>query len=109
MVTLRRIGVQSAGRVGFWLGVATSIANLTIGLIYLFIVFGVPPTVVLAELWKDIAISIPISGAVTGLAMALFASLYNMKGAFGGLELEFDMSATASEEKRKNGDSETSD
>jgi hypothetical protein len=103
MIKLRRIGVQAAGRVGFWLGIATSSANIIASLIFLFVVMGIPPTKLPLELWKQVAFSIAITGAVTALAMSLFASIYNLNGMFGGLELEFDMSDTPFE-KQKHGD-----
>lgn len=108
MITLRRIGVQSAGRVGFWLGIATAAANIIVALVMLFIQLGIPPTSLPPEIWQQIGLGILISGIVTALAMGLFAFLYNMNGAFGGLELEFDM-PDAPDDKRKNGESEEDD
>jgi hypothetical protein len=105
IVKLSRIGVGSAARSGFWLGVATSIANVIVGLIFLFVVHGIPPTQLPPEIWKQVAFSIMISGAVTALAMRLFALIYNSGNIFGGLELEFEMPDTP-DEKRKNGEDE---
>ena len=108
MLTLRRIGIQSAGRVGFWLGVVTSVANIIVALVMLYVQLGIPPTGIPPEIWQQIGLSIFLSGIVTALAMGLFAFLFNMSGLFGGLELEFDMPDSPNE-KRKNEDFEGSD
>jgi hypothetical protein len=108
MITLRKIGVQSAWRIGFLLGVATTIANVIGFFVILFVRQGIPPTVFPAEVWMEIALGVLISGIITALAMGLFAALYNMNGLFGSLKLEFDMPDSPSE-KRKNGEDETAD
>lgn len=108
MVKLSRIGVNSAGRVGFWLGVATIVANIIAGLIFLFVVHGIPPTMIPLDVWKDIAIQVILTGSVTSLAMGLFAVIYNSGNFFGGLELEFE-SPDALTEKPKNGEDESDD
>lgn len=106
MVKLSKIGVNSASRVGFWLGVATVVANVIAGLIFLFVVEGIPPTQIPIEIWKQVAFSILITGCVTSMTMSLFAFLYNLNGSlFGGLELEFE-SPDSFNDKRKNGEDE---
>lgn len=100
MITLRRIGVFSAGRVGFLFGLATGIVHLGIG-ITLFILGGGSLAEIPLELWRLLAMSIVMSSLVLAGVMTMFAFLYNISPGSGGLKLEFDMQG-ASITKRKN-------
>lgn len=109
MVKLRRIGVRSAGRFGFWFGVAASLSQIIIALIILFFVYGVPPTAIPLDAWLRVASSIFIGGLATAFSMTVFSFIYNWSAnSFGGLELDFEM-PSAPVEKRKNGDFEDDD
>lgn len=105
MVTLRRIGVQSAGRFGFFIGMTTSIANFTFFFFMLFVVHGVPISVLPPDIWREIGLSIFFSSTVMSFAVGMFAFLYNMSPSIGGLQLEFDM-PDSPRSKRKNDDSD---
>lgn len=100
MITLRRIGVFSAARVGFLFGLATGIVHLIIG-VTMFILGGGSLAEIPMELWRLLAFSILISSFVLAGVVFMFAFLYNISPGLGGLKLEFDMQG-ASVEKRKN-------
>jgi len=104
MVTLRRIGVQSAGRMGFWLGIAFATINISIILIFLLLVARVPLAAFGLNFWVRVALSISLAGVQGAFTWGMFAFVYNMAAnAGGGLELEFDMPGTSTNgEKRKN-------
>ncbi|MEO1290408.1 MAG: hypothetical protein AAFV93_21900 [Chloroflexota bacterium] len=104
MVTLRRIGIFSAGRVGFFFGVATSIMNVAFAIFWLVVVQGVPISVLPPDIWGQIAFNILISSFVVSLGMGAFAFLYNLSPGFGGLKLEFEMHDGGISPKRKNDD-----
>lgn len=99
MVTLRRIGVASAGRVAFLFGFATSFVNILFALFMLVFIQGVPISVLPPEIWMQIAINILLSSLVMAFGTGLFALLYNLGS--GGLQLEFEMQG-APGEKPKN-------
>lgn len=101
MVTLRRIGVVSAGRVGFWMGLATSFVNFVV--ILMFLVYNdIPVWEFPPEIWYQIGLQILISSIIMSFAVGMFAFLYNLnKNVFGGLKLEFEMPNNR-DEKRKN-------
>lgn len=101
MVTLRRIGVRSAGRVGFFMGMATSVANFAFFLFVVIVIYGVPISVIDSDLWRQIGLSILISSMVTSFAFGMFAFFYNLSPSIGGLQLEFDI-PDAPRPKRKN-------
>ena len=103
MVNLRRIGVRSAGRVGFWLGVAMSTTQLLIFLVFFLVIIGGSPTVLGGEFWSRVIISIGVSGFASAFSAGMFAFIYNMNTRiFGGLQLEFeDVDTPPAEEKRK--------
>lgn len=101
MVTLRRIGIVSAGRVGFFFALATSIANVAFALFWLVVINGVPISVLPPDIWFQIALNVFLSSLVMALGVCLFAFLYNLNVGTGGLQLEFD-TPTAYASKRKN-------
>ena len=100
MITLRRIGVFSAARVGFLFGLATGIVHLMIG-ITMFMFSGGSLAEIPTEVWRFLAFSILMSSFVLATVVFMFAFLYNLSSGMGGLKLEFDMQG-ASVEKRKN-------
>lgn len=101
MVTLRRIGIRSAGRVGFFMGMATSVANFAFFLFLIVVVHGVPISLLGPDLWQQIGLSILISSVIMSFAFGMFAFIYNLAPSIGGLQLEFDM-PDAPRPKRKN-------
>ncbi len=98
MITLRRIGVFSAARVGFIFGLASGIFYLVVG-ITMFIISGGSLTDLPPGIWGFIAFNILISSLMLGGVVLMFAFLYNT--GLGGLKLEFDSGASYVE-KRKN-------
>lgn len=106
MVTLRRIGVVSAGRVGFWVGVAVMLTIIMLSLL-LAATFGNLP---LRSLGLDFLIRVAFSLMMSGIQFAflfgMLAFIYNRAASVGGgIELDFDMpGATGS--KRKNGETD---
>ena len=106
MVTLRRIGLWSAARVGFWFSVASNLVFLFIGLI-LMILNNVPVTQLPLDFWIRLLIIITLNGFFSSLSTVIMAFLYNrIAKTFGGIELEFEMPDGVTE-KRKNGTSRT--
>jgi hypothetical protein len=106
MVTLRRIGLRSAARVGFWFSVATNIFFLLIGAI-IMIMNGVPVLQQPPEFWIRLVIMLTLNGLFSSLSTVIMAFLYNViANAFGGIQLEFEM-PDAVVNKRKNGTSRT--
>ena len=103
MVTLRRIGVGSAFRVGFLFALATSVVNIAFAIFWLVFINGVPLSVLPPEIWGQLAFNIALSSLVMALGIGFFALMYNL--GFGGLKLEFDVPSTPAE-KRKNDDFE---
>lgn len=101
MVTLRRIGVRSAGRAGFFMGLATSVTNFAFFLFLLVIVHGVPISVIDSDMWRQIGLSCLLSSLIMSFAVGMFAFIYNIAPSIGGLQLEFDM-PDAPSSKRKN-------
>jgi|GEM_PF-4521727 len=99
MVTLRRIGVVSAGRVAFFFGFATTIVNIAFALFMIVVVQGVPISVFPPDIWFQLALNILLSSAIMAVGAGLFAFLYNLNSGIGGLKLEFEMQGG---EKRKN-------
>lgn len=108
MVTLRRIGVRSAGNLGFWFGVAFGVINFVFFLIILLFVFGVPLRELPSELWVRVAIGLVLGGLQTAFSFGMMAFIYNrISGNFGGLQLEFSAPiAPAPQEKAKTGDAD---
>ncbi|MGB7339197.1 MAG: hypothetical protein WBC91_09920 [Phototrophicaceae bacterium] len=104
MVTLKRIGVSSAGRVGFFFSLITTLVHFSVWLFTLIVIEGVPISVIPAELWRQIAINILINCLVSGVAFACFALVYNWMPNT-GLQLEFEVHPTSTE-KRKNDDAD---
>lgn len=104
MVTLRRVGLMSAGRMGFWLGMAFAIVQSTIFIVFL-VALGVPFNKLPPDFWWQLGIGILFSSVSAALSYGTFAFLYNMTASmFGGLKLEFDtLDTPAAQEKRKNG------
>lgn len=100
MVTLKRIGMGSALRVGFFFSLITTVVQLSFWLFRIIVLEGVPISVIPAEFWSELAINILINCAVTGVGIGIFAFIYNNFG-IGGLQLEFEMHNTPNE-KRKN-------
>lgn len=102
MVTLKRVGLRSAGRVGFWLGVAFAIVNFTIFLFFLLVIAGIPLNLLDVQFWLRVALSLFFSGLNSAISFGIMAFFYNwVSKSFGGLELEFD-SLDMPTEKRKN-------
>lgn len=103
MVTLRRIGVRSAGRVGFWLGVALATVNIVVVLLFLLIVVQQNPP---ASFFVRALVFTFFSGVQSALMLGMMAFVYNLIARnYGGLELDFDMPGQGSDgEKRKNDD-----
>lgn len=103
MVTLRRVGLVSAGRVGFWFSVATNMAFLMFALV-IMIMNDFPITRLPPEFWIKLAIMMTINGLISSFSAGMTAFIYNMiSKSFGGLQLEFEMPDTVTE-KRKNGE-----
>ncbi|MEL6406009.1 MAG: hypothetical protein AAFR81_16685 [Chloroflexota bacterium] len=103
MVTLKRIGIISAGRVGFWMGVALSVTQLIFLLFFLTIIADISLTDLPFLFWQQMFIGLLFSGAITAFSVGMYAFIYNMNAnRFGGLELEFEVMDTPSEPKRKN-------
>lgn len=103
MVILRRIGVRSAGKVGFWLGVTLATINVVIFFIFLaFVLQKMPP----AEFFVRAIVFTFFTGVQTALILGGVAFLYNIIARnHGGLELDFEMpSPPTNGEKRKNDD-----
>ena len=106
MVTLRRVGLRSAARVGFWISVATNIVFLLIGAV-IMIMNGVPILRQPPEFWVRLIIMLALNGVFSALSTFITAYLYNIVArTFGGLELEFEM-MDGVVTKRKNGTSRT--
>ncbi len=104
MVTLRRIGVRSAGRLGFWLGAALSITQLTIFLIFLIIFARIPLNELGLDFWLRLVQVVILSAANSAFTFGMMAYLYNVVSRrYGGLELEFEPGDTP-DKKRKNDD-----
>ncbi|MDQ7027676.1 MAG: hypothetical protein Q9P01_18930 [Anaerolineae bacterium] len=103
MVTLRRVGLRSAGRVGFWFSVATNMAFLMFALV-MAIINDFPVTRLPLEFWLKMAIMMAINGLFSSFSAGMTAFLYNIVSkSFGGLQLEFEMPDSVSN-KRKNGE-----
>jgi hypothetical protein len=103
MVTLKRIGLRSAARVGFWFSVATNVVFLFITFIIL-IMNNVPVTRLPPEFWIKLVISLILNGLFSSLSAMVMAFIYNrISRSFGGLQLEFEM-ADVVVNKRKNGE-----
>ncbi len=104
MVTLRRIGVRSAGRLGFWLGMALSITQLAIFLLVLIFLARVPLTELKLDFWLRLVQVVVFSALNAAFTFGMFAYLYNLVArSWGGLELEFDPQEPK-QDKRKNDD-----
>lgn len=104
MVTLRRIGVRSAGRIGFWLGMALSITQLAIFLVFIFIVGQVSLTDLGLDFWLSLLQVVILSAANSAFTFGMMAYLYNLVSRrYGGLQLEFEPGDTPAN-KRKNDD-----
>jgi hypothetical protein len=102
MVTLRRVGLMSAARVGFWFSVVTNLIFLTIGFV-IMILNNVPVTRLPPEMWMQLAIIITLNGLVSSFSAMATAFIYNLIAkSFGGIQMEFEMPDTMTE-KRKNG------
>jgi hypothetical protein len=106
MMRLRRIGVFSAGRFGFWLGLALTLAEIIVAL-FMLAMNGIPPTALPPEIWGQIAWFIFVTALIMAFSVFVFALIYNWStDIFGGLELEFEM-ARPSEEMLHNSDGTT--
>ena len=106
MVTLRRIGLRSAARVGFWFSVATNIFFLLIGAI-IMIMNGVPVLHQPIEFWIRLVLMLALNGLFSSFSTVIMAFLYNVIArSFGGVELEFEAMDSVIN-KRKNGTSRT--
>jgi flagellar biosynthesis protein FliQ len=104
MVTLRRIGVRSAGRLGFWLGMALSITQLVIFLLILIFLARVPLSELGLDFWLRLLQVVLFSALNSAFTFGMFAYLYNLiSRSYGGLELEFEP-ISPQETKRKNDD-----
>jgi len=110
MVTLKRIGVVSAGRIGFWMGVALSITQLFFLLFFLTVVGEVSLKDIPFIFWQRMLIGMLFSATFTAISVGTYAFIYNLNAErFGGLELEFEVMDTPSEPKRKNSTPPASD
>ncbi|MCA9915029.1 MAG: hypothetical protein KC496_16860 [Anaerolineae bacterium] len=104
MVTLRRIGVRSAGRIGFWLGMALSITQLAIFLFFVLVFAGIPLHELGLDFWLRLVQVVLLSAANSAFTFGMMAYLYNVVSRrYGGLQLEFEPGDTP-ENKRKNDD-----
>lgn len=101
MVTLKRIGVMSAGRVGFFFGLTTSVMSVVFAITWAVIFDNLPLEVLTPELLAFIGRNILIGSFATSLGFGFFAFVYNM--GFGNLQIEFEMPDTP-DDKPKNGD-----
>jgi hypothetical protein len=112
MVTLKRVGVKSAGLIGFWLGAALTITQITIFILMFTLSSSAPPEFLLRlDFWVAI-LRIIISVALqTAVFFGASAYIYNLISKWhGGLKLEFETLPVA--RKRKNdeiADDETGD
>lgn len=103
MVILKRIGVVSAGRIGFWMGIAGSLTQLVIFLFFLTIVGNVSITDIPFVAWQRIFFSTLIGGFITAFSVGAYAYVYNLNAdRFGGLELEFEPVDSPRTPKAKN-------
>lgn len=104
MVTLRRIGIRSAGRLGFWVGVALAITLLTFILSLAFFLGGLRLTELGLDFWLEALRYVVTNGLSTAFTFGMFSFIYNLiSKTWGGLELEFEPIPTQTE-KRKNDD-----
>ncbi len=104
MVTLKRVGVKSAGMIGFWLGAALTITQIT----FFILIFtlespGLPDFLRRLDFWVAM-VQIIISVALqTAVFFGASAYIYNLISKWhGGLKLEFETLPVAT--KRKNED-----
>lgn len=102
MVTLRRISLISAGRVGFWFSVATNLTFVLISIIFM-IISNVPITSISLDFWIRLIVILTLNGLISSFSAGAMAFIYNMIAkSFGGLQMEFEMVDTPLAEKRKN-------
>lgn len=102
MVTLRRISLISAGRVGFWFSVATNLTFVLIGILFM-IIGNVPISRLSIDFWIRLIVMLTLNGLFSSLTAGAMASIYNIIAKnFGGLQLEFDMVDAPTRTKRKN-------
>ena len=103
MVKLKRIGVLSAGKTGFWVGFALTITQIIFFLLFITLVGRVNIGHLPPSLWVRMAISTFLSALGAGITWGAIAYIYNLvSGIHGGLELYFEPADT--QEKRKNED-----
>jgi hypothetical protein len=103
MVKVRRVGLLSAARFGFWLGFASILARILFILVMMAL-NGIPPTAIPLEEWIEAMKFMVIVGLMSAFSIFVFAVIYNWSTSiFGGLELEIEL-PTAEEtlEKTKN-------
>ena len=91
MVSLRRIGLYSAGRLGFWLGLALALTNFVIFMVFLLVVAQVPLSAFGLGFFIRVVIGLVLSAVNSAITFGTMAFLYNtVANGFGGLQLEFE-------------------
>lgn len=112
MVTLRRVGVVSAGRIGFWMGVAFALINFSVFLLLIIFLGKVSIQDIPVDFWVRALLLTGFAGLQASFMWGMVAFIYNMAARNGGgLELDFDMpgSSVSSDNKRKNDDAGETD
>ena len=102
MVTLRRVSLISAGRVGFWFSVATNLTFIIISVLFM-IIANVPITSLGIDFLVRMAVILTLNGLISSFTAGATAYIYNIiANKFGGLQFEFDVVDSAAGGKRKN-------
>lgn|GEM_PF-3308461 len=101
MVTIKRIAPGSAFRVGLWVGIVGASLQVTLFVMFLLLVVGVPAGQFGLPFLVRVSTSVFFTGISVGMMAGLLAIIYNFVARrFGGLKVE--LSQIEWPEKRKN-------
>ena len=90
MVILRRIGIRSAGNLGFWVGLAFGLINFFIFMAFVFFVGHVPLREIPMSFFFRVAMALFFGSMQSAFTFGMFAFVYNRVAQnTGGLQLEF--------------------
>lgn len=107
MVTLRRIGIRSAGNLGFWLAVAFGLINFFMFMIFILFFARIPLRELPIDFFMQFGFFIFLGAVNAAFSAGMMAFIYNrISKNFGGLQLEFSMPVATVEEKDKTGDAD---